>query len=831
MRAKKFHQHMLAAAVILAIGSKASIAATYTWTGGNSSLWDATDWPSQTHYINWGNSLTLPGPADDVVFQGAINYGPDLDISPTINSLTFDTTSSFGTLGIGRTLTLESGIITRTAQSSGYQSLDVPIVIGSNAIWNLQGSGGIAIGSGVSDGGNGYGITKIGSADLTISDVSSIGGPLTVSQGNVLLQGSSFSTSAQGNDSLLVTNPGSTLTEPFNARLSTLGRPRIDNGGTVSVSYYSGWINGADKGGINEVVVGQSGSGTLNLSNVGTIQTGVLTLGAQPGSNGTLSITTDGQLTANAVNAGVLGTASISIDGSSGNGGPHSGLNAHTLNLGINAPATLLLTNGSRVMLTPDPNNPQAPGMLNMGPQSTVTLDGGILVATGISGNGLIDLKSDPYFGPNVPVYDEALELVVDQGDSTVQARFTGAGGIQISTNPYATEHFLNCSDTTSGEMQVQGNLAVTGGTYTTTVNIFWGNVTFDGGVVLQGSTVFDGEAQSVIYDNATLNQCTLTSYFQEVKNAVFNSTTISPSTIVLVVPAGQLTLNNSIVSGQLRNQGQMSINGLTVTSTGDLELSSTAANPVSVTGLEIDGKMNVNSGSLVDSVLDLALGAGSVSTVKPGAQITLSGTTVLSMHGATLFNDGTITGPVNINSNSVAGGSGQYTGSLNVFAGGRVWPGDGASSSARIATLLSSSSAWNDGGIFHWEISTSAGTPGVAWDLWNAGTTSITPTGIFDVEIESLGSLPDWDASTSHSWLIATSDNGAFTPDALSHLAIIDDGFASAIDLAGGSLSLTDSADGADLYLTFTPAPEPASIACLTLCAGGLLLGRRRRK
>jgi len=273
-------------------------------------------------------------------------------------------------------------------------------------------------------------------------------------------------------------------------------------------------------------------------------------------------------------------------------------------------------------------------------------------------------------------------------------------------------------------------------------------------------------------------------------------------------------------------------MNGAEITNTGSVQIHVTDPG-VSVTsnGLQSNGKLSISNGTLSNSGTDLQLGAGSQTTISSGAAISLTGGTAISAHSASLINDGIIEGPTNIYSGSIASGSGQYTGSLNVFAGGRVWPGDGASSSARIATLLSSSSAWNDGGIFHWEISASAGTPGVAWDLWNAGTTSITPTGIFDVEIESLGSLPEWDASTSHSWLIATSDNGAFTPDALSHLAIVDDGFASANDLAGGSLSLTDSADGGDLYLTFTPAPEPASIACLTLCAGGLLLGRRRRK
>lgn len=823
MRAKNLCQQMLAAVVVLAIGSEASIGATYTWTGGTSS-WNATDYYSPHYYSSWGDSPTLPGPSDDVIFQGPSWYNVDLESSPTVRSLTFgDLASTINFSGLtGDTLTLESGAIARTAGSSGTQSMFVPIVIGGNALFNLSGSGSVNLADGLTDAGNGYGLTKTGSADLVTShSASSIGGPLTVAGGNLFIN-SSFSTSAQGSDSLLVTNPGSTLKVDAFGTLFTLGRPRIDNGGTVVVTRGTTWTNGTDSSGINEIVVGQSGSGTLTISNGGAINTGILTLSGGSTGTGALLLTTSGELSANSLNAGTNGgSASISITGV-GQGSIHpTALNAYTLNLGVNAPGTLLLTQDGEVNLTQDPNNLQATGILNLGPQANVTIDGGTLTAAGITGNQSIDLKSDP------PVPQSALNIR-SASDSTVQCSFSGAGSINISTGNN-TVHFINSNDTAS-RLFVTGNLEITGGIYSTIFFANSGVLRFDGGALLQGTTI--SWCDSGILDHVTVNQGVINHVSTaNVSNAVFNGTSIYQPSTVIVVPEGQVTFNNCTLSGALICEGQTTINSLSMANTAQLQVSSTPDKPVSINGLQMQGKLLVNSGTLINSNSDLALGVYTYSAVKAGGKVVLTGTTAVSMQYAMLMNDGVVSGPVNVGNGSIAGGEGYYDGNVNIQYNGTVWPGDDIYSSSRIGMLGSKSSVWNNGGNFHWETSASAGTPGVNWDLWNAGTTSITSDGTFFVVAGSIGNLPDWDATTARSWLIATSDNDAFTRTALLRMVLDDYDFTSNNDLAGGSLALTDSADGADLYLTFTPAPEPGAMASLALCAGGLLLGRKRRR
>lgn len=610
-----------------------------------------------------------------------------------------------------------------------------------------------------------------------------------VAGGNLVLNGAAGFATSKGSDGLLVTNEGSTLLAENSGSLVTYGQPRIDNGGKVTITGA-----GTNWSSSDTILVGRDGAGTLTISNGGLLTTPIATLASQPGATGTLIVT---------------GAGSVA--------------NIENLTLGPGGPAALLISAGGAVNVIPFSTSSTA--SLNLGSGAVVTVDGGSLTVQNITGQGQINLKSDP-IGSAALTINPATQVIV-------QSNITGAGSVNI---PEENVHFVNCTNTYTGQTIVNGYLEYDGGSSSSPVSVgFSGWVFFNDGVILNlgsGSITSASVFSLIVYSDATVNGGTLSGPSeQSVQDATFNGTTIAGS---LYIPTSSVNptgvLNNVTVSGLLTAAGNLAMNGAQITSTGSVQIRVTEPG-VSVTsnGLQSNGKLSISSGTLSNSGTDLQLGAGSQTLISPGAAISLTGGTAISARSASLINDGVIEGPSNIYSGSVAGGSGQYNGNLNVFAGGRVWPGDGVSSPARIASLTSTSSAWNDGGIFHWETSASTGTPGVNWDLWNAGTTSITSTGIFDVEIESVGSLPDWSASTGHSWLIATSDNGAFTLDALSHLSIFDDGFTSANDLAGGSLSLTDSADGADLYLTFTPAPEPGAMACLTLCAGGLLLRRRK--
>lgn len=819
MRAKKLHQGIITSAVLLALaGTKPLIAATYVWTGGgNDPYWNYRSFDGT--YSNWGDSATLPGSSDDVVFGDGFGSGTPLLDSGTFSSLTIDTSAPIELDGSGVTLT--SGNLFRTATSSGIQTINMSFYVTGATVWDLQGSGGVSAFSAFF-GSNNSSFTKTGAADLNVEGGLLFNGPVTVAGGNLTFNGGQGFATFQGNDGLLITNQGANLLVENSGSLTTQGQPRIDNGGAVTISgSNSNWSNYDTVSSQGNILVGRDGTGVLTISNNGHLTTSNLTLGSQPSGTGTLNVTGGGQLATTNLSAGGIGggAASIAVTGTG------SIANTENLTLGTGAPASLFISAGGAVNVLP--TSPSNIGTLNLGSVAGITIDGGSLTAQNITGQGQINLKSDPTGSAALTINPYGL------GPIAIQAKITGAGSVNI---PWGDVQFINCSNTYTGQTYVSNAVAeYDGGSNSSSFSLgLAGWVFFNNGVVLNlgSGSITAGDASSLaVYSDVTVNGGTLIGPSHQVTNATFNGTTIASGALFNITSVNQqCTLNSVVISGLLNDGGNLAMNGVGITSTGTVRILVTGQG-ISVTsnGLQNSGKLSIGSGTLSNSGTDLQLGAGSQTLISPGAAISLTGGTAISARSASLINDGVIEGPSNIYSGSVAGGSGQYNGSLNVFAGGRVWPGDGVSSPARIASLTSTSSAWNDGGIFHWEISASTGTPGANWDLWNAGTTSITSTGMFDVEIESVGSLPDWSASTGHSWLIATSDNGAFTLDALSHLSIFDDGFTSANDLAGGSLSLTDSADGADLYLTFTPAPEPGAMACLTLGAGGLLLRRRK--
>lgn len=175
-------------------------------------IWDNGNGNNRWGTANNWNPNGVPGAASNVQFNATDDNATVSDIQLranfSANSLIFNSVDDNFSLinGTGtRTLTLTSGDITRTAGSSGTQSLAfTTLALGDNAAMDIAGSGSLTISSAIT--GTGYSLTKSGAGELILSGANTYSGDTTVSAGTLTLQ----STSALGTGSTL-TLAGGTL--------------------------------------------------------------------------------------------------------------------------------------------------------------------------------------------------------------------------------------------------------------------------------------------------------------------------------------------------------------------------------------------------------------------------------------------------------------------------------------------------------------------------------------------------------------------------------------------------------------------------------------------
>ncbi|HSP42214.1 MAG TPA: hypothetical protein VLO11_05045 [Luteolibacter sp.] len=151
--------------------------------------------------------------------------------------------------------------------------------------------------------------------------------------------------------------------------------------------------------------------------------------------------------------------------------------------------------------------------------------------------------------------------------------------------------------------------------------------------------------------------------------------------------------------------------------------------------------------------------------------------------------------------------------------------------------TAETTSQTWAGGGTYRWEINDAAGSAGAdpGWDLVaGTGTLNISAdeNSPFTIAVTSLGlnnvegDAAAFDQAASYNWLIADFD--AVVSFASSAFAIDTSGFSNPFD---GSFAIASGeavfgGDSSQIYLTYTPVPEPRALLLAGL--GALLLLRR---
>lgn len=147
---------------------------------------------------NWSTNV-VPGAGTDVQFNATDDNATvsniQLRADRSANSLTFNNVDdNFSIInGTGtRTLTLTSGDITRTAGSSGTQSLAMTtLTLGGDAAMNIAGTGSLTISSVINESGGARTLSKSGAGELILSAANTFSGGVTVSAGTLTLSNAS----------------------------------------------------------------------------------------------------------------------------------------------------------------------------------------------------------------------------------------------------------------------------------------------------------------------------------------------------------------------------------------------------------------------------------------------------------------------------------------------------------------------------------------------------------------------------------------------------------------------------------------------------------------
>ena len=186
-------------AALVALAPNELHSATQTWTG----LGTGNNWRIGS---NW-TSLTIPAVGDDLVFAGSVRPNPNNNnsaVQGVFSSITFDSTATnFLITGVAA-LTFSNGI---TNNSVNTQTFNNPITLGSSNVTVAASSGNITMRQAVGDAGAGRGMTKTGSATLTLSNNNTYTGATTVSAGSLILGASG----SVGSSSVLDVASGATL--------------------------------------------------------------------------------------------------------------------------------------------------------------------------------------------------------------------------------------------------------------------------------------------------------------------------------------------------------------------------------------------------------------------------------------------------------------------------------------------------------------------------------------------------------------------------------------------------------------------------------------------
>lgn len=521
-------------------------------------------------------------------------------------------------------------------------------------------------------------------------------------------------------------------------------------------------------------------AGILHLDGGSLAQgSGDMTVGDLNGDSGTLTITNGGDLTNDTgyigLDAGSTGTVSVSGSGS-------SWTNTTTINVGYEGTGVLAVSGGADV-------------------SGGATFIGTI---TGGTGTVTVDGAGSTFTATSLDVGSE------------------GSGTLTITNGGVATSTSLSYigEDTgTTGTVLVDG--AGSALSYSNLILARWGT----GNLLLSngGAVSVNSGAGTITLAQSTGAAGTL--YIGGITPGTAG--VVNAATITTGLGTGIVKFNTTATAGSayyLTKDGTSG--GTPVAISGPTQLQQLAGYNVILGGSNYTGGTTITGGTL-QAAHSNALGTGSV---------TVSGS------GTLLVNEYFVNSSVQVNSGGrLAGIYGGYTEAI-INAGGKLAPGIAATGSGAFASLDFEDLTLGQNGIF--EINLSFNGETFEHDkayVQNSSTLTInaTPANPFSLKVISLdsnyqlGALEGLVPGQSYSWLIfdtngiydITTQSAAITAASFA----FDDSEFSTV-LGEGVFSVSQS--GNDIYLNFTPVPEPSTYALMLAGLGlaGFRAWRKRR-
>ena len=789
------------------------------------------------------------------------------------NTYSGGTTLKAGALAISNNAAFGTGTVTFASNSTVTALTNLTVSNNYNIASGATGTFDVVAGATLTNSGviAGSGaLTKIDAGTLNLSGTNSFTGGVTLNAGTILIGATGGGTALGSNSAVTLANvSGAQLNiNGFNETIGSLagggtnggnlllGVGTLTLGGANSSTSFGGTISGA--GGLNLL-----GTGTLTLSATDNSYTGTTTinsgatlsttnfrsLGASAAAainlnGGTLQLLTGNNTFAPAIN--VATSSTITAADNENFAGPISGSGTLNLNIG---------TNGNIFSF----------GVGSASTSNTLAgFSGTIALGTNANlGTFRFTSATNGTYGSASAAFDLGTgndKLDNRNGGATFNLGSLSGGSNTIlygaGASNYASIYSiggLNTSTTFAGLIAKQtGDLAIvkvgTGTLTLTGSNTYGGGTTLNSGALAISNNAAFGTGTVTFASNSTVAALAnlkvtnayniasgATGTFDVVSGATLtNSGVISGSGALTKIDTGTLTLSASnsysggstISSGTLVASNAYALAGGPVTvNGGTLNLANINETVGAVTlgsgSISGSGTLTGTSYSVTNGLISASLGGSGTMTQNGSGTVTLLGAN--SYSGATAINGGTLkingtntASAVSVNSGGTLGGSGS-AGAVTVASGGTLSPGNSP------GNLTVTSSIWNNGGSYNWQVYDAAGVAGTGYDtltITGALNLSSLTSGGFNINIWSLSSpgatnglAINFNALASTNWTLATygSITGSFNTNLFAINTAATNGTAGFANSFTGTFGI--ATNGSNLLLTYSVGGGSSSI------------------